>query len=240
MRMTAQNCIVQLTQEFNCLQIFLATMLVLLPLTITAVVIQIKHAGHCIHTQPVHMILLNPEQGTGYQERLHFRHSVIEHHGTPFFVLTSSGIGVFIAGSTIIHIQTKGILWKMRRNPVHNNADATLMALIHKIHKVFGSAIAAGRREVAGDLIAPTSIERMFGNGQKLHMRVAHFLQVRHQQISQLGIIIWVSVFLHAPTSHMHLIDAHGRIDRILFVAHDSKRCRSIHIRPDYRPYCHC
>ena len=65
MRVAAQDSRIALLQERNCFQVFLAALYILFPLAIAAVIIEIQHAGHCVHTQAVHMVLLNPEQRIG-------------------------------------------------------------------------------------------------------------------------------------------------------------------------------
>ena len=64
---------------------------------------------------------------------------------------------------------------EVRGDPVDDHADAGLMQPIDHRHEVLGRAEPAGRGEVAGDLIAPASIERMLGDRHQLDMGVSEF-----------------------------------------------------------------
>ena len=49
-----------------------------------------------------------------------------------------------------------------------------LMKLIDEAHEILRCAVAAGRREVSGGLIAPRTVKRMLHHRQQLDMREAH------------------------------------------------------------------
>ena len=218
MRVAAQDSRIALLQERNGFQVFLAALYVLFPLAIAAVVIEIQHAGHCVHTQAVHMVLLNPEQRTGYQEAFHFRHTKVEHHGAPLFMLTAAGVGVLIAGGAVKHVQAVSILGEVGGHPVQDHTDTGRVQLIHKLHKVVRGTVTAGGGKVTADLIAPAAVKRIFRNGQQLHMGIAHIFNIRHKLIRQFGIIIGDTVLLHFPAASMQLVDAHRAVDHIIFL----------------------
>ena len=46
-------------------------------------------------------------------------------------------------------------------DPVHDDADASLVHLVHEIHQVVGGAEAAGGGKVAGTLVTPGGIQGM-------------------------------------------------------------------------------
>ena len=213
--MTAQNGSVQLAQKVNGFQIFISAVDVLLPLAVLAVIVQIQHTGHCIHAQAVDMVLLQPEQGAGDQEGLHFGHAEVEHHGAPFLMLAAPGVGVFIAGQAVKIIQAVAVLGEVCRHPVHDHADACLMQLVYKGHEILGCAVAAGGGEIARYLIAPAAVKRILGDGQKLHMGVAHILYVGDQLIGQLGIIVGHAALFGAPAACVHFVDIQRRVDHI-------------------------
>ena len=64
------------------------------------------------------MELSEPEQGIGYQEVLYFIFAVIEDFGSPFGMLSQTGIGMFKNALTVKFSQAMGISCKMRRYPV--------------------------------------------------------------------------------------------------------------------------
>src|SRR5207237_10133404 len=73
--------------------------------------------------------------------------------------------------------------------------------------------IAAGRREVAGDLVAPRLIERVLHHGHELDMREAHAAYVVRQPWSELAVAQpAVSLFRHPhPRPQVHLVDGPRR-----------------------------
>ena len=165
------------------------------------------------------MVLLQPVQGAGDQEALHFVHAEVEDHGAPFLVLAAAGVGVLIAGLTVKHVQAELVLGEVRRDPVHDDPDAGAVHLVHKGHQVLGGAVAAGGGKVARHLIAPAAVEGVFHDGQQLHVGVAHLGEVRDQQVGQLGVIVGhigaVLFLLHLPAAGVHLVDVHGAVDEV-------------------------
>ena len=126
------------------------------------------------------------------------------------------GVGVLVAGGAVEHVQAVAVPREVGGHPVQDHADAGLVQLVHKGHKVLGGAVAAGGRKIAGYLVAPAAVKRIFGDGQQLHMGVAHILDIGDQQVGDLGIVVGRVLVLHLPAAHVHLVDADGRIDDVL------------------------
>ena len=101
------------------------------------------------------MVLLGPEQRVGNQEISNLRPSVVVDQGTPVRVCALSRILMLVNTASIEAGQAVGIPRKVSRYPVQNHANALLMHIVHEVHKIIRSAIAAGRRIVTGYLIAP-------------------------------------------------------------------------------------
>ena len=53
-----------------------------------------------------------------------------------------------------------------------------LVQMIDEVHEVLRRAVARGRREIAGGLVAPGSVERMLGDRHQLDVREAHVAHV--------------------------------------------------------------
>ena len=73
----------------------------------------------------------------------------------------------------------------MRRHPVEDHADAVLVQVIDEVHEILRRAVASGRREVAGRLVAPRAVERMLHDRQQLDVReaqVGHVLDQRRRR----------------------------------------------------------
>lgn len=80
------------------------------------------------------------------------------------------------------------ILGEVAGNPVHNDPNAVGMALIDKVHEVFGGAVAGGDGIIARDLVAPGAIEGVLGHRQQLDVGKAQFLHVGNQPCRQFSI----------------------------------------------------
>ena len=89
------------------------------------------------------------------------------------------------------------------------------MELIHKGHQVLGGAVAAGGCKIAGDLIAPAAVKRIFHDRQQFHMGIAHLCDIRDQLVCQLGIIVGLAALLHLPAAGVHLVNIHRAVDHI-------------------------
>ena len=81
------------------------------------------------------------------------------------------------------------------------------MRLVDQVHEVLRCAVAAGRGEIADDLITPRAVERILGQRHELDVRVAHFLDVGHKLVRHLAVGIKVAVLVHLPRAEMAFVD---------------------------------
>src|SRR5690625_4887779 len=97
---------------------------------------------------------------------------------------------------------------KMSRNPVQNHPDSSLMALVHKILEISGSAVPAGNCKVAGYLITPGRIVGMFSDWHQLYMGKAGFFQPGNQLVGQFTVAQKSRILIHfpAPGTRMNFI----------------------------------
>ncbi len=133
----------------------------------------------------------------------------------PLFVLAALGVRVFVAGFAIEVVQAELVFREVSRHPVHDDADARLMHLVHESHQVLRGAVAAGGGEIARHLIAPAAIEGVLHDGQQLHVGVAHLGDVRDELVGQLGVIVGQTALFLLPAAGVHLVDVHGSVDDI-------------------------
>ena len=129
------------------------------------------------------MIFVEPEKRVGDQEIAHFVAAIIKNERAPILVLALARIHVFVEIGAIELGQAVRIFWKMRRHPIHDHADADLMAFVDEVTKLIGCTEPARRRVIIRDLISPRAFKRMFGYGQKLNVGVAHLDYVRQQRL---------------------------------------------------------
>ena len=133
-------------------------------------------------------------------------------------MLAALGVGVLVAGLAVKAVEAELILGEVGRHPVHDDANAGLMELVHKGHQVFGGAVAAGGGKIARDLVAPAAIERILHDGQQLHMGVAHLGDVRDELICQLRVVVRDIALFGLPAARVHLVDVHGAVDHVGFL----------------------
>ena len=74
-----------------------------------------------------------------------------------------------------------GVGAKTAGHPVHNHADACLVACIDKVHELLRVAVARRGGVVAGRLVAPGAIEGMLHKRHDLDVGVAHIAHVVHE-----------------------------------------------------------
>ena len=181
---------VQMLQKFYCFQVLVAAVDIRYPLTVILAVIQIQHGGYSIHADPVCMVLLCPKQCICDQEVCNLRPSVIVDQSAPVRMGTLPRILVFIYAGAVKAGQSMGIPRKMRRYPIQDHADPLLMHIVHEIHEIIRSSVAAGRRIISGHLISPGLIERMLHDRHQLHMGISHLFYVLCQLRSNLPVIV--------------------------------------------------
>ena len=168
------------------------------------------------------MELSEPEQGIGYQEVLYFIFAVIEDFGSPFGMLSQTGIGMFKNALTVKFSQAMGISCKMRRYPVQNHADSGLVQFIDQVHKILRCSVTGSRCIVAGHLISPGTVKRMLCNTHQFYMGILHLLQIFYDPVRKLPVIVesfggTVVRMLHKRTD-MAFIDCHRLFIHVLFV----------------------
>ena len=112
-----------------------------------------------------------------------------------------------------VEITKPGLVFgEMRRDPIDDYSDATLMKAIHQVHEIRGRAESAGGCVIADDFIAPGAIEGVLHDGEKLDVRIARLLHIvgelhGHFPVSQRT----VSLLRHPPPgAEMDFIDGDG------------------------------
>ena len=158
------------------------------PVARLAAVVEVEHRGHGVDPQTVDVILVQPEQGVGDEEVADLVAAVVEDQRAPVAMLAAARVGVLVEGRAVELPQAVAVAGEVGGHPVEDHADVVLMAVVDEIHEVLGRAVAAGGREVAHGLIAPTRRQRMLADRQEFEVRVAHLLAVVDQLVGQLAI----------------------------------------------------
>ena len=126
-----------------------------------------------------------------------------------------------------------GVGAKTAGHPVHDHANARLVACIDKMHELLRVAVARRGGIVAGRLVAPGAIEGMLHKRHDLDMRVSHVAHVVHELHRQVVVGIELAalrgegihgagvvavlvglalrrVAVALPRANMHLVDVKG------------------------------
>ena len=106
---------------------------------------------------------------------------------------------------------------EVRRHPVQDHADAGLVQVVDEVHQVLRAAVTGRRREVAGGLVAPGTVERVLHDRQQFDVGEAERLHVGREQRRQLAVGQRAVTFLHLapPRTQVHLVHCHRRVERI-------------------------
>ena len=82
------------------------------------------------------MIVPEPELSRAHQEGSDLVSTVVKNLRAPLFMFALSRVGIFVARLAVKIGKTVRISREVSRNPVKNDTDTVLMALIDKIHKI--------------------------------------------------------------------------------------------------------
>src|SRR5207249_357463 len=124
-------------------------------------IVEVKHRSHGIHAQPVDVIFVEPEKGVADKKIAHLVAAVIENERAPILLLALTRIDMLVKICAVEFGERGCVLWKMRRHPVHDHADTSLMTSVDKMAKVVRRPEPAGGRIIICDLITPRSFEGM-------------------------------------------------------------------------------
>src|SRR5579864_6873824 len=156
------SCLVELSDERNCFQVFSTTILVGNPLPFLPGIIKIDHRGHGIDSQSVRVILVQPELCTAQKERADFVLSEVENIALPVWMVSFLGVRVLVQGCAVVVCEAISVRWEVARDPVKNYAKPSSMELVDQMHEVFWETKPAGGREITKGLVAPRPTVRVF------------------------------------------------------------------------------
>ena len=220
--MVLEHGLVQLLDEIHRLEIACIPILIGLPVTFLARVVEIEHISHSIDAQAINMELLEPEKRIGYQEALHLRTPIIKIRGTPFPVFSPLLIVRLIQRLPVKMAQPLIVLAEMAGNPVHDNRNPVFMCLVHQVHEILRLAIPAGHGIIAGCLIAPGAVIGMLTKRHEFNMRIVHILHIANELVGQLPVAQIAALKRAPPGTEMHLIGKHrhfiGALLLLLFI----------------------
>ena len=148
------NC-VQMLEEIYCLQVLITSILVRNPFSVFLSIIQVQHRSNCINSKSINMEMLHPEKCIGNQEVPYLILAKIKYLRPPVRMLPFSWICILVSCCSVKLGKSMLVLWKMCRNPVHNDTDSISMQIIDHPRKIFRCSITACRRIISCHLISP-------------------------------------------------------------------------------------
>ena len=181
---------VQMLQELHRIEVLVAAVDVPRCILALTTIVEVEHGGHGIHTDTIRMIAVCPEHRTADEEVRHLVLPVVEGQGAPVRVAREPWIRILIEARSIELCKPPAVAREVRRYPVEDDADASLMHVIHEVHEVLRCTVAARRSVVAGPLIAPARIERMLHHRHELNMRIALLLHIIRHLHRELTVIV--------------------------------------------------
>ena len=205
---------VEAAQEVDRLQVLAAAELVGDPLALLARVVEVEHRGDRVDAQAVGVVAVEPAQRAADQKSANLVAAVVEDRAAPVRVDSEAWVGVLEEMGTVEVLQAELIGGKVRWDPVQDHADPVLMQVVDEEHEVLRRAVPAGRREVAGDLVAPGLVERMLHHRHELDVREAHAAHVVGETRRELAVRQPAVAFLrHAhPRAKVHLVHGERRV----------------------------
>ena len=155
---------------------------------------------------------IEPEVRRGEQEAAHLKAAVVEDVRLPIGVKATTWILVLEEVRAVEEGEAMRIVREVRGGPIEDHADAPLMQVIDQVHEVFRLAVAVRGREVAGDLVAPASVEGVLHHRQEFDMREAMLEHVLGKPWSKLAVAQRAPTFVgHArKASQVYFIDGYG------------------------------
>jgi hypothetical protein len=163
--------LVELLQELDGFEILAAALPVAQPLSGLPAVVQIQHRRDGIDPQAVHVELVEPVHRVGDEEVPHLRPAVVEDQRAPIGMFAESRVLVLVERGAVEATQREVVFWKVRRNPVENDADPAPMQGVYEKTEIVRRPVSRRRGVVAADLIAPRAVKRVLHDRHELHVR---------------------------------------------------------------------
>ena len=127
---------VHVLEELNRLQVFPATELIGNPFSVFAGIVEIQHGRDGVDTEPVEMIHVEPEPSARQQEVANFVAAVVENQRAPVGMRSLPRVFVLVQAGSIKPSQTMPVCRDVSGDPVEQDADIRLVAVIDEITEI--------------------------------------------------------------------------------------------------------
>ncbi len=133
--------------------------------------------------------------------------AVIEDVRAPVGVQAETRVLVFIEGGAVVLGERPVVLREVAGHPVEDDPQPGLVAGIDEGAQLVRRAVARGRGEVAGGLVAPGFVERVLGDRQQFEVGVALRDGVGNQAFGELAPEVGRAVGVTHPRTGVNLVD---------------------------------
>ena len=140
---------IQLFKEGDGLEIFIPAIFIRDPVAGLPRIIEIEHGGDRIDPKAIEVEFLKPKESAADEEVADFIAPIVIDQGTPVAMLAEPWILMLVEGGSIERGEAMGIFWKVGRDPVQNDADPVLVAIVDEPAKVIGAPEATGGCEIS-------------------------------------------------------------------------------------------
>ena len=149
------------------------------------VALPIDDAADGVHAQCIDMVGAKPEvvgrlhEAAGLPARIH------EVVAAPL-AYANRVVGILKEWRAVVVCEAIGVVGEVHGHHVHDHADPRLMQLVDEVHQLRRCAVAAGRGEEAGRLVAPATVKGVLVQRHELDVRVATSGQMLDQRLGNL------------------------------------------------------
>ena len=145
----------------------------------------VDEARDRIHAQAVEMELLEPVIRGGLQKTPHLATGMDEIIAAPL-AFSDRAVRILIKRRAVVPRETVGVDREVNGDEIHDRADSGVMQPVDELFELRGRAVARGRREKSGILVAPRAVERVLRERKELDVRVAAVQQVGDEPVGEL------------------------------------------------------
>ena len=138
------------------------------------------------------------------QEVAHLGPAVVEDQGAPVGVEAATRVVVLVERGAVEAGQGPLVAREVRRHPVDDDAETAPVQRVDQGTEVVGFAEPGGRREEAGDLVAPGTRERVLQHGHELHVGEPERGDVLGERLGEVA-----PRHRAAPRARVYLVDRH-------------------------------
>src|SRR5438552_2683462 len=175
--------LVEAFQEIDGVKIFAAAKSIRDPLPFLARIIQIQHRRDCIHPQAVDVKLVEPEERIRDEKIADFISSEVKNERAPIRLLALARVHVLVKIGAIEFGQTMRVFREMRRHPIHDHANTSLMTAVDKMAELVRFSEATGGRIIVCYLITPGTFEGMLRHWHQFDVGITHLDDIRQKGI---------------------------------------------------------